>query len=143
MRNPRTITTAAALTAATITLTGCTLSDADTAGHNLSKAAEQFEVQRRITVVNAITDKVVFEAEGRCSIETSTRQLIAVCKHGPDDFRKHYTGLGDNGMYLAEQLDPIDVDEYHTRIIIKPETLIPDLDVETSGDIEGDGHGNK
>jgi hypothetical protein len=120
-----------------VALTACT-SDADMASENLSKAAEQFEVQRRITVVNSFTDKVVFEVEGRCSIETGGT-LVVTCKHGPNDFRKHYTGLGDNGMYLAEQLDPLDVDVYRTRLIIKPETVIPDPDLETSGDLEGDG----
>lgn len=129
----------AAIVAALVTAAspGCT-SDADMASENLSTAAEQFEVQRRVTVVNSFTDKVVFEVEGRCSIEPSAKQLVAICKHGPDDFRKHYTGVGDNGIWSAFQLDPVDVDVYHTRVIIKPETVLPDFDVETSGDIEGD-----
>jgi hypothetical protein len=126
---------AALLTAAS---PGCT-SDADMASENLSTAAEQFEVQRRIVVVNSFTDKVVFEVEGRCSIEPTAKQLVAICKHGDDDFRKHYTGIGDNGMWSSFQLDPIDVDVYHTRLIIKPETVLPDFDLETSGDLEGDG----
>lgn len=117
---------------------GCT-SDADMASENLSTAAEQFEVQRRIVVVNAFTDQVVFEVEGRCSIEPTAKQLVAICKHGDNDFRKHYTGIGDNGMWSSFQLDPIDVDVYHTRVIIKPETVLPDFDLETSGDLEGDG----
>ncbi len=117
---------------------GCT-SDADMASENLSTAAEQFEVQRRITVVNPFSDKVVFEVEGRCSIEPSNKQLVAICKHGPDDFRKHHTGVGDNGMWSSFQMDPVDVDVYHTRLIVKPETVLPDYDLETSGDIEGDG----
>jgi hypothetical protein len=120
------------------TTAGCT-SDADKASQNLSTAAEQFEVQRRITVVNTFTNEVTFETEGRCSIERESKTLIVTCKHGESDYRKHYTGLGDNGMYQSTQLDPIDVDVYHTRIIIKPETVLPDFDLETSGDIEGDG----
>lgn len=126
---------AALLTAAS---PGCT-SDADMASENLSTAAEQFEVQRRITVVNAFSDKVVFEVEGRCSIEPSNGQLVAICKHGPDDFRKHHTGVGDNGMWSSFQMDPVKVDVYHTRLIVKPETVLPDVDLETSGDLEGDG----
>ena len=118
---------------------GCT-SDADTAAQNLSTKAEKFEVQRKITVVNGRTDKVTFEVTGRCSVEfESPGRLMSMCKHGPDDFRKHYTVLGDAGMVQIEQLDPVDVDEYRTIIVIKPETVIPDFDLETSGDIEGDG----
>lgn len=118
---------------------GCA-TDADTAAQNLSTKAEKFEVQRKITVVNGRTDKVTFEATGRCSVEfEGTQRIVAMCKHGEDDYRKHYTVLGDAGMVQIEQLDPIDVDEYRTQIIIKPETIIPDFDLETSGDIEGDG----
>jgi hypothetical protein len=120
------------------TSAGCT-SDADMASENLSKAAEQFEVQRRITVIHPFTGEVVFETEGRCSIEPEARKLVTVCKHGEGDFRKHHTGIGDNALYSSVQLDPIDVDVYHTRIIVKPETVLPDIDFETSGDLEGDG----
>lgn len=138
MKNTRYVIGAAILAALlTAGSPGCT-SDADMASENLSTAAEQFEVQRRVTVVNSFTDKVVFEVEGRCSIEPTAKQLVAICKHGPDDFRKHYTGVGDNGIWSAFQLDPVDVDVYHTRVIIKPETVLPDFDLETSGDIEGD-----
>jgi hypothetical protein len=130
------IALAALLTAAS---PGCT-SDADTAAQNLSTKAEKFEVQRKITVVNTRSDKVVFEVTGRCSIEFESKErVMAMCKHGDDDFRKHYAVTGDTGMAMIEQLGPIDVDEYHTQIVIKPETIIPDFDLETSGDIEGDG----
>jgi hypothetical protein len=78
-----------------LALTGC-LSDADQASVNLSKAAEQFEVQRRIVVYNTIQDVVLASFEGRCSIETPNRELEVVCKHADNDFRKHFVGLSDN-----------------------------------------------
>jgi hypothetical protein len=116
---------------------GCA-TDAEKASQNLSTAADQFEVQRRIVGINGITDKPAFEVEGRCSIETAATRLVVLCKHGDDDFRKHYVGLSDNVFYVATQIEPMAVDVYRTRIIIKPETIIPDFDLETSGDIEGD-----
>lgn len=123
---------------AALLVTGCT-TDADKASHNLSKAAEQFEVQRKVVGINGITDTVAFQVEGRCSIEDQGNQLEVTCKHGEDDFRKHFIGLSDNTYYVTEQLDAVDVDVYRTRIIVKPETVIPDFDLETSGDIENDG----
>jgi len=117
---------------------GCT-SDAATVSENLSTAADQFEVQRKIVGINGITDKPAFEVEGKCSITDETRQLEITCKHGENDYRKHFVGLADNVFYVATQLDAMDVDEYRTRVIIKPETIIPDFDLETSGDLEGDG----
>jgi hypothetical protein len=128
----------AALTLGGLALTGCT-SDADMASENLSKAAEQFEVQRTVTGINGITDQVIFEVEGRCSIEPIASRLEVTCKHGPDDFRKHFVGISDNVTYVVKQEDPVKVSEYRTRVIIKPETVIPDLDLETSGDVENDG----
>lgn len=115
---------------AVLGLTACT-SDADKASENLSKAAEQFEVQRRIVGINGITDKPAFEVEGRCSIENEGRNLVVICKHAPDDLRKHFVGLSDNTFYVATQLEGMDVDEYRTRIIIKPENIVPNFDLET------------
>lgn len=117
----------AALLAALV-LPACT-SDADRASSNLSKAAEQFEVQRRIVGINGITDAPAFEVEGRCSIERDG-DLVVTCKHGPDDFRKHWVGLSDNVFFIVVQVEGLDVSEYRTRIIIKPENIVPNFDLE-------------
>lgn len=106
--------------------------DADKVSENLSVAAEQFEVQRRIVGINGITDEVLFLVEGRCSIERETGALIVTCKHSDDDYRKHYVGLSDNVTYVATQLEGLDVSEYHTRIVLKPENILPNFDLETS-----------
>lgn len=123
------IATALAATA----LTGC-VSDADRASENLSKSAEQFEVQRRIVGINGITDKPAFIVEGRCSLETGDSMLAGslevTCKHGPDDVRKHYVGLSDNTFFVMAQTEGKDVSEYNTRIIIKPESIVPNFDLE-------------
>jgi hypothetical protein len=123
----KTITILIALLA--LTISGCA-SDADKVSTNLSKAAEQFEVQRKIVGINGITDKVLFEVEGRCSIERDG-DLVVTCKHGPDDYRKHYVGLSDNVTYIATQMKGIDVSEYRTRIILKPENIVPNFDLVT------------
>lgn len=117
------------LAIAALALTGCT-SDADKASENLSKAAEQFEVQRRIVGVNGITGKYEFFVEGRCSIAPEDRKLVVTCRQGPNDYRKHYVGLSDNTFYVATQLEPVDVSVYHTRVIIKPENVIPEIDLQ-------------
>jgi len=120
-----------AIVAATLlggALAGCS-SDAKTASDNLSKAADQFEVQRRIVGINTRTDKYLFFVEGRCSIERSG-DLVVTCKQGPNDYRKHYIGAATDVAWVATQLDGIDVSVYHTRIVIKPEGIIPDIDLQ-------------
>lgn len=120
---------------AVLLLAACS-SDADVASENLSRAAEQFEVERRVVFFNGITDKYLLTIEGRCSVETAESalggSLEVTCKLGPDEYKKHYLGLSDNVSYFVEQLTAIDVDEYHYRVIFKPEAIVPDIDLETS-----------
>lgn len=119
-----------ALFAAILVVTGCT-SDADRASQNISTAADQFEVQRLIVGVNGITDEPAFEVEGRCSIERRAHDLMVTCKHADDDFRRHHLGISDNVFYTVTQLEGIDVDVYRTRIILKPENIVPNFDLTT------------
>jgi hypothetical protein len=123
----------AALAAALLVVTGCE-SNADKVSDNLSKEAEKFSVQRKIVGINGITDKVLFEVEGRCSLELGESlkdTLDVICKHGPDDYRKHFVGLSDNVTFISTQLKGLDVSEYRTKIIIKPENIVPDFDLLT------------
>lgn len=110
-------------------LTGCA-SDAATVSENLSTAADQFEIERRIVFLNGITDTYLLSIEGRCSIEDEGNQLEVTCKLGPDEYKKHFLGLSDNVSYFVEQLDAVDVDEYHYRVIFKPEVIVPAIDLE-------------
>ncbi len=114
---------------------GACTSDADMASTNLSKAAEQFEVERRVVFLNGITDTYLLSIEGRCSIEAdiNDRQLEVTCKTGPDAYKKHFLGLSDNVSYFVEQVDAVDVDVYHYRVLFRPEAIVPNVDLETSG----------
>lgn len=129
--NRKTLGVIGAAFAVTLALTGCE-DAADVASRNTSTAADNFEVQRKIVGVNGITDAYAFEVEGRCSINDQGGQLEVMCKHGDDDFRKHFIGKSDNLFYVVTQLEPIKVSEYHTRIILKPQQLVPNLDLQTS-----------
>ena len=113
-------------------LTAC--SDADVASRNLSEASDQFEVSRRIVFFNGITDKYLLEIEGLCSIKADAEdaQLEVTCKVGDDEFKKHFLGLSDNVSYFVEQLEPVTADPYRYRVVFKPETIIPDIDMETN-----------
>lgn len=120
---------ASALTLGTLALAGCT--NAETASYNLSKDADHFEVNRRIVMFNGITDNYLLSVEGRCSIKDSEGQLEVTCRLGEDQYKKHILGLSDNVSYFVEQLEPVDVSVYHYKVIFKPETIIPDLEMQT------------
>ena len=114
-------------------LAGCD-TDATVASRNLSKAADMFEVNRRIVFYNGITDSYILSLEGRCSIykDNHDSQLEVVCKTGPSEFKKHFLGVSDNVTYFAEQLDGASVDVFHYRVVFKPQTIIPNVDLKTS-----------
>ncbi|WP_086847003.1 hypothetical protein [Amycolatopsis kentuckyensis] len=118
--------------AAAVVLSGCT-SAADQANENLSKAAENFEVPRRIVGVNGITDKVLFSVEGFCSIENDGRKLDVICKVSQDGAIERTTlGLSDNVTYVSTQLGGKKVDLFRPRIIFRPETIVPNFELSTS-----------
>lgn len=116
------------------TILGACQRDADVASHNLSFEADQFRIDRRVVFFNGITDKYLLVLEGRCSIKSDNydEQLEVTCKIGDEEYKKHFLGLSDNVSYFVEQLETADVDTYHYKVIFKPETIIPDIDVETS-----------
>jgi len=110
------------------TMASCTQDDADVVSENISKAADNFEVMRRVVMFNGITDEYLLVIEGRCNIEDEGNQLEVVCKEGPDAYKKHFLGLSDNVSYFVEQGEPVDVSEYHYRVTFKPQVLLPDVD---------------
>lgn len=122
---------AALLTGLALTGTACT-TDADRTSENMSKEAESFNVERKIVFLNGITDTELLVIEGKCSIETDDvgDKLDVICKTGTDEYKKHFLGLSDNVTYFVEQVEPNDVSEYHYKVIIKPENIIPDLDLQ-------------
>ncbi|MBY6102343.1 hypothetical protein [Marinobacter nauticus] len=124
-----------AVLATAVLVTGCS-SDADVASRNLSKAADQFEINRRIVFYNGITGEYMLNVEGRCSLGSgqSSKSVTVTCKTGPSEYKKHFLGLSDNVTYFAEQIGGADVSVYHYRVIFKPQTIIPNVDFEGSTD---------
>lgn len=123
------IATALVAVTGALSLAACS-SDADVASHNLSKEADNFQIQRRIVFYNGITDKYIFEVDGLCSIGNQDRagEVSVTCKVGPDKYVKHYLGLSDNVTWFAEQLQSADVSTSHYKVVFKPSTIVPDVD---------------
>ncbi len=110
-------------------------SAADTASTNISTAADNFEIMRRITLYNGITDKVIQVAEGRCSLGNNDVEpwLSITCEIAPKKFIKNYWRISDNVTVYTEQLGLASVDDYHYRVIFRPESMIPNVEINTSG----------
>jgi hypothetical protein len=115
-----------------LALIGCGERDAKVASHNLSYAADNFELDRRVIFFNGITDKYLLTIEGKCSVEDQVNQLEVTCKVGNGEFKKHFLGLSDNVSYLVEQLKPKGVSIYHYTLQFKPQVILPDIDFKGS-----------
>jgi len=115
--------------AAALTACGPGTSDRDMANKNMSTAADNFEITRHIVGINGITDKYLFEVVGKCSINDQGNQLEVLCKEGNNQYKKYMMGISDNVTYMVTPLDNTDVSVTHTRVIFKPETLIPEIEL--------------
>lgn len=114
-------------------LVGCSR-DAQIASHNLSEAADNFQIHRRIVFYNGITDKYMLEIEGKCAIKVDSEKnkLDVTCKTGDGIYKKHFLGISDNVTYFVEQLESAGVDTYQYKVVFKPEVIIPDIRLKVS-----------
>jgi hypothetical protein len=121
------------LAAATLGIAGC--SDADIASNNLSSAADNFEINRRIVFYNGITGEYMLVIEGKCSLGNNDpeHRLSVTCKTGEDEYKKHFLGLSDNVTYVVEQIEGANVSAHHYRVVFKPQAILPDIDLRTDG----------
>lgn len=110
-------------------LAGC--NDADVASRNLSQAADNFQIERRVVFYNGINGEYMLTIEGLCSLGNAdkAKEVTITCKTGPSSYKKHFLGLSDNVTYFVEQMDPADVSVYHYKVVFKPSVIIPDISI--------------
>lgn len=107
----------------------CSCSEASKVNNNLSKQAEHFECERKITVYNARTDTVILEAEGYMDISNNVNgELVVTVKTGPRTYKKNYIYLNDYTLYVVEDITGTHTDPYHYKIYFHTNVL-PEIDV--------------
>lgn len=114
--------------------------DSDVVDYNITKAAKNFEVNRRVVVVNGITDNIQLQVEGRCNLEPEEGKIFITCKvadgDSADSYIRHQIYTSDNVFVVVEQGEPIEASAYHYRFTYKPQSVIPDVDFRGStGDL--------
>jgi len=111
----------------TIGLNGCDDRQADRVSYNLSQEADNFNVTRKITVINCIVGDVIFQMTGRISIKADRQdnQLEVTVEASKGLYQKHFIGLSDNVTYVVEDLGVTNVDEYRYELNFNPKMWIP------------------
>lgn len=125
--------TAIALATAATTLLLLTACDdpAKVARQNLIQAADNFEINRRITFVNGMTNQSMLVIEGYCSLEIRPNVLEAICKTGPNQYKRHHLGLANTVSYISEQIEAAPASTYRYRVTFNPTVIIPDVRMNT------------
>lgn len=110
-------------------LSAC-IDDAAVADYNVKKAADNFEVARRIVFYNGITDTYMLSIEGNCSVNLNEKGTAfnVICKVGNDDFKRHTLVLSDNVTAFVEQLESNRASTGRYRVTFKPSVVVPDID---------------
>ena len=105
-------------------LTGCT--EVNRVSTNLGKEADNFNITRRIIVMNARTDTIMFELVGNFSLQNnSNNELEIICEVGKNLYKKHFIRLNGNTLYVVEDVSGAYVDKYHYEVNYIPEMIQP------------------
>ena len=104
-------------------LGGCR--ESDKVSYNVSQEADNFNVVRRVAVINARTDKIEFEVVGRISINAGSDQLEIMVEVGKGEYKKHIVNMTEWNMYVVEDLEGAEVNEYKYEVNYMPESIVP------------------
>ena len=111
----------------TFLITGCER-EADRASYNLSLEAENFNIVRRVTVIDCITGDVLFQMSGKMSIKSdNVDHQLEIMVESDGVYQKHIIGLSDNVTYIVEDLNlgANDVSKYQYTINFNPKMWLP------------------
>ena len=110
--------------AITMLLTGCT--QANRVSHNISQQANNFNVTRRLAVINARTDKPIFELIGNFSLSNNaSNELQITVETEKGIYKKHFVYLNEWTIYVVEDVSGAYVDPYHYEVNFLPDMIIP------------------
>lgn len=120
MKNKMKLLAAVLLVCIAVLTAGCT--EADKVNANISQQADYFECERKITVYNARTDRIILEAEGYMSISNNDKgELVCTVKTGPGEYKKNYIYLNEYTMYVVEDITGTHTDPYHYKMYFHTE----------------------
>ena len=106
-------------------LVGC--SEAREVSYNVSQEADNFNVLRRLAVINCRTDKPEFELIGAFSLQVDKddNQIEVVVEVEDGTYKKHIIGLNRDTMYVVEDLGGAKVNKYKYEVNFLPEQFMP------------------
>ena len=106
-------------------MAGCSR-ESDKVSYNVSQDADNFNVVRRVVVTNVRTDEIMFEVVGRISLDTSnSEKLVIIAETGDGVYKKHFVNMTEWNMYVVEDLEGAEVNQYKYEVNYMPESIVP------------------
>lgn len=104
-------------------MTACTR-ESSRVSYNIGKEADNFNVYRRLTVINARTDTVLMTMEGTFALKNNSHsELVVIAEVGEGKYQKHFVYLNEYTLYVVEDISGADVDKYHYEINFLPQMI--------------------
>ena len=103
-------------------------SEAYRVNQNITRQASYFECERRVTVYNARTDKVIMYIEGYIDISNNdNNELVVTAKVGASTYKKNYVYLNEYTLYVVEDISGTHTDPYHYKVYF--DIKMPDVEI--------------
>lgn len=104
-----------------VSLSSCTNTQAQNVSYNLSQEADNFNIRRKITVINLRTDTMLYTMEGNFSIDRTNAGAIDLIGENPGKtYYKHFIRLPDEVTYIVEDLGSTGVNRYAYEVNFNP-----------------------
>lgn len=114
-----------------IGLTGCD-NEAARVSQNIRTDADNFNIRRRITVINCRSDKVILTMEGCMSISDNSDRLDVIVELPNGTYEKHIIKLNEWTCWTLEQIEASEENKYAYKFNILPK-MVPGVEI-TSDD---------
>ena len=112
-----------------VLLVGCG-NQAERVSQNLSQEADNFNVTRQLTVINARAEDgnnaILFQMTGNFSINIDSDGDLNIIGENPGGaYYKHFVRLSRDITYIVEDLGATNVSKYRFEINFNPKMIVP------------------
>ncbi|MDL2324040.1 hypothetical protein LJC61_02655 [Ruminococcaceae bacterium OttesenSCG-928-A16] len=106
-----------------VALVGCR--EASRVSYNVSQQADNFNVTRRLVVLNGRTDTIIYEMVGRFSFELEGSRIILIVESEKGVYKKISVGLPQEAFWFVDDISGADVNQYRYEVNFLPQMIVP------------------
>ncbi len=102
----------------------CSCTQSKRVSQNISQQADNFNVTRKITVVNIRDNTVLYELIGKCALKNEGNNELSVISEVADgEYKKDFIYLSEWTTYIVQDVSGAYVDQYHYEVNILPQMI--------------------